>query len=138
MALQPKDLGGSVTPFPESSVRLVAKDNKAVKLAAHASADTEFAIGTPVNESTTPGTYEIWNETAEAAGRKLAGFIHPVAHTQLAAGETLVVVMTRGDVHRDAVPLPAGELQADLDAALQDSDLKSRGFNVFGLEDVSL
>jgi len=137
MALEPKDLGGSTTPFPESSVRLVVKDNKAVKLAAIVGAPI-LELVTPICESAVAGTYEVWNQAAEIAGRKLAAFVSPVRHQSSATGETLVVVGITGDVHRDAVILPSGEAQNDLDAALRDSDLKKRGWNVFGLEDVSL
>lgn len=136
MALEPKDLGGSVTNFP-AGVRMLAKDNKGVKLAAIAGAPI-LEVATPLVESTTPGTYEVWTDAAEQAGRKLAAFVHPVRHQSSATGETLVVAMIAGDVHRDDVPLTAGEAQGDLDAALQDSDLGKRGVRVFGLEDVSL
>ncbi len=137
MALEPKDLGATTNVFPESSVRLFAKDNKGVKLAIIAG-DPILELGTPLSESATPGEYEVWNQTAEAAGRKLCALVSPVRHQASSTGETLVVVMIAGDAHRDAIPLPGGETQNNLDAALRDSDLGKRGIRVFGLEDVSL
>lgn len=132
MALESKDLGATTNVFPESSVRIVAKDNKAVKLAIVALAPI-LELGYPLKESLTPGTYEPW-----ATGSEIVAFIHPVRHQSSATGETLVVVMIAGDIHRDAVQLPSGQTQNNLDAALKTAALGSRGIRVFGLEDVSL
>ncbi len=136
MALIPKDLGGNERAFA-SSPRLQVFRNKSVKFAADAG-DVLYLPGFPVAESTTPGTYEPWNQVGEALGRKLVGFVPAPGVQSISTGEVLGVLATEGQVHRDDVILPAGELQADLDAALRDSDLKSRGWHVQGLEDVSL
>ncbi len=133
MALEPKDLGAVTNVFPESSVRLVATHNKAVKLAIIAGAPT-LELGFPLQESAVPGTYEPWTNVG---GKKISAFVHPRRHTASATGETLVVVLTDGDVHRDAVQLPSGETQPNLDASLQEAALGAR-VRVFGLEDVSL
>lgn len=133
MALEPKDLGATTTPFPESSVRIVPFHNKAVKLLAIAGAPI-LELGFPLQESGTPGSYEPW---AVVGGKKISVFVSPVRHTASATGETLVVVMTDGDIHRDAVQLPSGETQNNLDAALRDAALGAR-IRVDGLEDVSV
>lgn len=133
MALEPKDLGAVTNVFPESSVRLVAEHNKAVKLLAIAGAPI-LELGFPLQESGTPGSYEPW---ADASGKKISAFVHPRRHQASATGETLVVVLTDGDVHRDAVQLPSGETQPNLDAALREAALGAR-IRVFGLEDVSI
>lgn len=132
MALEPKDLGHDTNVFPESSVRIVAKDNKAVKLEIVAGAPI-LELGYPLQESAVAGTYEPW-----ATGTEISCFVYPVRHQSSATGETLVVVMVAGDIHRDAVQLPAGQTQNNLDAALRDASLGQRGIRVFGLADVSL
>lgn len=59
------------------------------------------------------------------------------AHAGLAAGETLIQRFVRGILHRDDVPLPAGESQSDLDAALQSMLLRQKGVGVQGLDGVA-
>lgn len=136
MALQNRDLGGSEEAYPESSPRLNPRHTKVIKLVAHASADTLWAVGTPLIEvAASPGTYDVWTN---AAGQPIVAFLFPEARTQLAAGELLVVAMTAGDVHRDAVPLPSGETQGNLDAALKANTLKTRDLLVQGLAGVSI
>lgn len=132
MALEGKDLGHTTNVFPESSVRIVAKDNKAVKLEIVAGAPI-LELGFPLQESVVLGTYEPW-----VTGNEIACFVMPNRHQSSATGETLVVVMIAGDIHRDAVQLPSGQTQPNLDLALQDASLGLRGIRVFGLADVSL
>jgi len=134
MALEPRDLGATTNVFPESSVRLVAEHNKGVKLASIAG-DPILELGHPLMESATPGTYEPWTNTG--GPNAIVAFVHPRRHQASSTGETLVVVMIEGDVHRDAVQLPAGETQMNLDAQLALSTTSAK-FQVFGLEDVSL
>lgn len=134
MALEPKDLGATTNVFPESSVRIVPRHNKAVKLLQIAGAPI-LELGFPLQESGTPGSYEPW---ANVGGKEISAFISPRRHQASATGETLVVVMIEGDIHRDAVQLPAGEVQANLDAKLRSVELRRRSLLVFGLEDVSL
>ena len=133
MALENKDLGATTNVFPESSVRIVAKDNKAVKLGIVAGAPI-LELGHPLMaDGVTPGTYIPW-----ATGSDIVAFVHPQRHQSSATGETLVVAMIAGDIHRDAVQLPSGQTQNNLDAALRSAALGSRGIRVFGLADVSL
>jgi len=131
MALQNKDLGGSIRPFA-SSKRLVTFRNKSAKIAADALAP-KLDVLTPMQEVVlTPGTYEVWDNTAA-----IVAFVDHVGIQTSAAGEVLGVLATEAQLHRDDVPL-MGQLQADLDAALRTAALKSRGFHVQGLADVSL
>ena len=134
MALEKKDLGRTDVVFPESSPRLFAKENKSVKIAIDAGAIV-YEIGFPLQESATPGTYEPW---ANVGGKPISCFIDPSRHQTSSTGETLAVVLTVGDVHRDAVVLPAGETQPNLDAALRDVNVRLRSIHVDGLSDISL
>jgi hypothetical protein len=59
------------------------------------------------------------------------------AHAGLLAGETLIQRFVDGLVHHDDVPLPAGESQADLTAALKSSLLRQKGVAVQGVEGVA-
>jgi hypothetical protein len=134
MALEKKDLGRTDVVFPESSPRLFAKENKSVKIAIDAGAIV-YEIGFPLQESATPGTYEPW---ANASGKDISCFIDPSRHQTSSTGETLAVVLTVGDVHRDAVVLPSGETQPNLDAQLKTVELRLRSIHIDGLVDISL
>jgi hypothetical protein len=132
MALEPRDLGAHERAFA-SSLRFHPEDNKPVKIGAIAG-DPLLPVGTPLMEDAgTPGEYLPW-----ATGNDIVAFLFPRAHQASSTGETLAVAMTSGDVHAADVPLPAGQLQANLDAALIASSMKDREFHVQGLEDVSL
>lgn len=48
-------------------------------------------------------------------------------------GQLIVNVMVRGLIHRDDIPVPSGESQADLDEALLGSSLREKGFDLQGL-----
>lgn len=48
-------------------------------------------------------------------------------------GQLIVNVFLRGLIHRDDIPLPSGESQADLDEALLGSSLREKGIDVQGL-----
>jgi hypothetical protein len=48
-------------------------------------------------------------------------------------GQLIVNVMVRGLLHRDDIPVPSGESQADLDEALLGSSLREKGFDIQGL-----
>jgi len=45
-------------------------------------------------------------------------------------------VFRRGLIHRDDIPVPTGESQADLDQALLGSSLREKGIDVTGLAGV--
>lgn len=133
MALEPKDLGAITVVFPVSSPKILVKDNKAVKIAAIAGSPT-LEQGFPLQEVVaTPGTYEPWTTT-----KRIVAFISNVRHKASATGETLAVVMIAGDIHLDAVQLPSGQTQPNLEVELKHIELGKRGIRVFGLEDISL
>lgn len=133
MALEPRDLGATTVVFPTSSPKILVKDNKAVKVAAIAG-DIILEQGFPLQEVVvTPGTYEPWATTNE-----ISCFISNRRHQSSSTGETLAVVMIAGDIHLDAVQLPAGQTLANLKIELKNAELGKRGIRVFGLEDISL
>ena len=131
MALVPKDLGATDTPFAQS-LRFDVRHNKAVKFNNVAGAPT-LPVGTPLVENA-GGGYDKWTQVAALP---IVAFVHPLPVTVDAVGEVLGVVMIAGDLHRDDVPL-GGETQGNLDTALKASTLRTRDLLVQGLEDVSL
>lgn len=52
------------------------------------------------------------------------------------SGQLLIQVFRAGLIHRDDIPVPAGESQADLDEALLGSSLREKGIDVQGLAGV--
>jgi hypothetical protein len=73
---------------------------------------------------------------ADAAdGSEIDGFLFsPEAALAVSTtGQLIVNVFVRGLIHRDDVPVPAGEGQADLDEALLGSSLREKGIDVQGL-----
>lgn len=55
------------------------------------------------------------------------------AHAVSTTGQQIVNVFVRGLIHRDDIPVPSGESQADLDQALLGSSLREKGIDVQGL-----
>lgn len=60
-----------------------------------------------------------------------------VVHKGLLAGETLIQILKRGIVHAGDVPLPSGESQSDLDAALKSISLRQKGLTMQGLPGIA-
>jgi hypothetical protein len=73
---------------------------------------------------------------ADAAdGSKIDAFLWSPeeAHAVSTSGQQIVNVFLRGLLHRDDIPVPSGESQADLDQALLASSLREKGIDVQGL-----
>ncbi len=70
-----------------------------------------------------------------ADGSNIDGFLFsPEAALAVSTtGQLIVNVFVRGLIHRDDVPVPSGESQADLDEALLGSSLREKGIDVQGL-----
>lgn len=75
---------------------------------------------------------------APSDGGLIDGFLWAPAepHQSSAAGETLVQVFILGLIHRDDIPVPTGESQANLDSALRTSSLREKGIIVQGLSGI--
>jgi len=73
-----------------------------------------------------------------ADGSDIDGFLWSPdeALTTSTAGELIIQVFRRGLIHRDDIPVPTGESQADLDQALLGSSLREKGIDVTGLAGV--
>jgi len=73
-----------------------------------------------------------------ADGSDIDGFlwapVEPV--TTSTTGELIVQVFRAGLIHRDDIPVPTGESQADLDQALLGSSLREKGIDIQGLAGV--
>lgn len=71
-------------------------------------------------------------------GSDIDGFLwSPEAATAVSTvGTKLIQVFRAGLIHRDDVPVPSGESQADLDEALLTSSLREKGIDVQGLAGV--
>lgn len=71
-------------------------------------------------------------------GSKIDGFLwSPEAALAVSTvGELIIQIFRRGLIHRDDVPVPSGESQADLDQALLNSSLREKGIDVQGLANV--
>lgn len=131
MALDPKSLGRDDTLF-DGSKRICVHKNERVKVAAIAGAP-ELPVGYPLQESATLGTYEPWQD-----GSEIAAITAHEPQATSAAGECLVVVMIRGEIHFEDVELPAGATQGALDTALRSAELNKRGIIVREITDKSL
>ncbi len=70
-----------------------------------------------------------------ADGSDIDGFLwSPEAdHAVSTSGQQIVNVFVRGLVHRDDIPVPTGESQADLDEALLGSSLREKGIDLQGI-----
>lgn len=87
------------------------------------------------------GTYDAAIVTAgvETVGTgldKITGFVWPDAVVLSGSGEVIGNVALAGIIHRDDVPLVSPVIQAGLDAALKDNDLRKLGFEIQGLAGV--
>lgn len=93
-----------------------------------------LALGTPVAFDIVAKTWKVWADAGADETNIIRGFIWPDAVKLDAADEVLGNVILRGRVHRDDVPIPAGENQSDLDDAMS-AGLRDRGIIMEGLED---
>ena len=93
-----------------------------------------IAPGTPVAYDTVAETWQVFEEGGANEIDIIRGFVWPDPIVLDAADEVLGQVMLRGRIHRDDVQLPAGELQADVDAAMQAPLRANTGIIVEGLE----
>lgn len=65
----------------------------------------------------------------------IRGFVYPSDIPLHATNDTAGVIMLKGEIHYEAIVLPAGEVEASLKAALQ-SGCRERGLNIENLANV--
>jgi hypothetical protein len=147
MALETNELFSGLQRGP--SIRMAAEHSAVKTIGLHAGAPL-LPIGLPLYFDTVAATWKSWVVTktidafiyfqTEITGTTTSTLnIDPAVGTVVqgiqtsATEEVHGVVMTHGIIHRDDIPIPAGESQATLDAALK-LILKS-GLVVQGLVD---
>lgn len=91
-----------------------------------------------ITDSSTGGTGIVPTITQAAVigGGEIKGFVWPDPVQLLAGNEVLGQVCLAGEIHYADIPLPAGEVQGTLDAALRNSDTRRLGFTIQGLSQV--
>lgn len=91
--------------------------------------------GTPVAFDSVAETWKVFADAGAATETDLIrGFVWPDDIVLDAGDEVLGQVMLRGRIHRDDVQLPAGETQANVDAAMAVGLRDRTGIIVEGLE----
>ncbi len=129
MALEDNELFTSNTEV--AKLRVFSESTQPKTFAAGA---VTFAPGTPVAFDTVTATWKVWAEAGINGNNLIRGFVWPDPVVLAAADEVQGQVMLAGRIHAVDVPLPAGELQADLDAALAGGLRERTGIIVEGLE----
>lgn len=144
MALQSEELFGSAVTQKSLKRAKPHADGISVGTFAALGADAEVPHLTPLYFDLTlnggKGFWTIWSGNGGGADDPINGLLWApgsVGHLGLAAGETQIQVFKAGLVHRDDVPLPAGEAQAGLDTALRAGALREQGIIVQGLDAVA-
>lgn len=133
--IQPGDVvltGGGVAGVSTGALTLTFSGNRAGRA---------MTIATGSGSLTGGGTYDLAVVTAGvesvATGiDKIAGFVWPDAVVLSGSGEVIGNVALEGIIHRDDVPLVSPVIQAGLDAALKDIELRKLGFEIQGLAGV--
>lgn len=89
------------------------------------------------------GQWVVWSASGSNGANKIAGFLWPGGTDTGAGGVqtnattwTLAIMLMRGTVHHDDIPLPSGESQSNLDAALRTGP-RVLGLTIQGLEGVN-
>ena len=130
MALEPNELFASNTVGPDLRFFPEAGSIQPKTFAAGA---ITLLKGTPIAFDSVALTWKIWEDSGANETGIIRGFVWPDDVKLEAGGEVLGQVFMKGRLHAADVVLPAGELQAGLDANLQ-LGLRERGFIVEGLE----
>lgn len=134
MALQPEELFGDAVSQTPNLRAFPEQDGVAVGTLGTLSADTSLPHLTPLTYAS--GEWLPW---ADADTTKVDGLLWAPdeAHAGLAANETLIQVFKRGLVHHDDIPVPSGETQSILTAALITALTRQLGLKVQGVAGVA-
>lgn len=128
MALQPNELFTSNTE--PAKLRIFSESTQPKTFAAGA---VTLAKGSPIAFDTVAKTWKVWANAGANETNLIRGFVWPDAVKLEAGGEVLGQVLMAGRVHAGDVPLPAGETQPNLDAALQSGVRERTGIIIEGL-----
>lgn len=137
MAIIPEELFGPIVSVgPQKRFLPHADGTKPAKFASAVGGPT-LAIGTPLGFDTVAATWKVWAQAGTNGVNLIRAFVYPLPVILSATGEVLGTIFIGGALHRDDVVLPAGELQADLDAALKAQTVRNANMIVQGLDGVS-
>lgn len=130
MALNPNELFTSNDAA--AKLRFFSKSTQPKEFATGA---VTLVKGTPVAFDAVAKKWKVWADAGGDETNLIRAFVWPDDVVLNAADEVLGQVLMAGRVHAGDVALPAGELQADLDAALQAGLRERTGIIVEGLEE---
>lgn len=127
--------------------RLSATRTKVVHLEDNAgSAAVTLPIGTPLAYDTSTGQWCVYEDAGSNGRGTIRGFIYGTPQVDDETDDVLVVVLYRGEVHRDDINTAAiravlggsgGTSEAELDVALKVRGLRDMGIDVVGLAGVA-
>lgn len=118
MALTPNELYVETTTGAAPQMRAYDSGTARVEFAAPV-ADITYEPATPVARNSSTGKWVVWANGGANDTGTIRGFVYHVGVNAELAGEVIGVIMLRGEVAYEDVVLPAGEVQANLDAALK-------------------
>lgn len=130
MALETNELFASANG--PGTTRLIARRSPVKTLAAVAGAPS-LAIGFPLAYNTSTKLLVPWTNGGTNGTGVINCFLY-VANVASATLEVQVVVMSEGEIHYADIPLPSGETQPNLKAALQAFATRSSLLVIKGLE----
>lgn len=131
-ATQPENLFASTS---NPALKRVTSDDNRPVLFANVGAAPLYPVLTPVAYDTSVDKWKVWaNGGANGIGT-IRGFVWPDPVQTHATGEVIGNILFAGRVNRDDIPVPAGETQNNLDAALVAGapSLRENGIIVEGL-----
>ena len=128
MALQPNELFTSNTEA--AKLRIFSTSTQPKTFAAGA---VKLLKGIPVAFDTVAKFWKVWADAGANETDLIRGFVWADDIQLEAGGEVLGNVMLAGRIHAADVPLPGGETQPNLDAALQSGVRERTGIIIEGL-----
>lgn len=93
-----KNLNSSAN-LSDGPLLAVSHRTEAVKLTAHASADTDLAPLTPIAFDTATGKYVVYANGAANSGNRIVGFVWPDLQVQTTASDPTVTIMVEGEIY---------------------------------------
>lgn len=125
--------------------RLNATRTKVVHLEDNAgSVPATLVVGVPLAYDTSTTQWCVWEQGGSNGRNLIKGFIYGVDQQDDETDDVLVVVLYRGEVHRDDINTAAiralcggSPSEANLDAALKVRGLRDMGIDVVGLANVA-
>lgn len=108
-----------------------------VKTLANAAGGPTLPVGTPLAFNTSTNKWVVWTNGGANGTGTISGFLWPDDITLDATDDVLAPVMLMGRVSHDDVPVPSGETQNNLTAALKAASLREKGIIVTGVDGVA-